>query len=326
MNIGSLKLDSNIFLAPLAGITDKAFREICQGFGASYCETEMVSAKALTFGDKKSFELMEISNSNHPCGIQLFGNEPEIMSQGAKFAEKCNADVIDINMGCPAPKVANNGCGSALMKDPVLCGEIVKAVKSAVDIPVTVKIRKGFDDENVNAVKVAEICAENGADAIIVHGRTRQQYYSGQCDLDIIKQVKESVDVPVIGNGDVKDIKSAEKMFNYTNCDGIMVARAALGAPWIFKILNEYFQKGIIIQEPSKEEELDIMIKHIEQICKYKGEHMGILQSRKHMAWYLKGFKGAAAFRNDAGRVSSLEEMHILVKNVLEKQNINDKE
>ncbi len=320
MKIGSLSLSSNIFLAPLAGITDKAFREICQSYSAGYCETEMVSAKALTFGDKKSFELMEISDNNHPCGIQIFGNEPDIMAQGAKFAEKYNADVIDINMGCPAPKVANNGCGSALMKNPKLCGEIVRAVKGAVDIPVTVKIRKGFDDENINAVEVAKICAENGADAIIVHGRTRQQYYSGQCDLDIIKQVKNSVSVPVIGNGDVKDIKSAEKMFSYTNCDGIMVARAALGAPWIFKILNEYFQNGIIIQEPSKEDKLNIMIKHIEQICKYKGEHMGILQSRKHMSWYLKGFKGAAAFRNDAGRVTSLEEMHRLVEKVLEKQ------
>lgn len=318
MKIGTLEIDSKAFLAPLAGITDKAFREICQDYGAGYCETEMVSAKALSFGDKKSFELMEISNNNHPCGIQLFGNDPEIMAQGAKLAVSAKADVIDINMGCPAPKVANNGCGSALMKDPELCGRIVYAIKNAVDIPVTVKIRKGFDDDSVNAVQVAKLCADNGADGIIVHGRTRKQYYSGTCDLDIIKQVKESVSVPVIGNGDVKDIKSAEKMLSYTGCDGVMVARAALGAPWIFKILEEYFSTGNIINPPSNEDKLKVMINHIERICHYKGEYMGVLQSRKHMAWYLKGFKGAAGFRNEAGKVSTLEEVYKLAQRVLE--------
>lgn len=318
MKIGTLEIDSKAFLAPLAGITDKAFREICQDYGAGYCETEMVSAKALSFGDKKSFELMEISDNNHPCGIQLFGNDPEIMAQGAKLALSAKADVIDINMGCPAPKVANNGCGSALMKDPELCGRIVYAIKNAVDIPVTVKIRKGFDDDSVNAVQVAKLCADNGADAIIVHGRTRKQYYSGTCDLDIIKQVKESVSVPVIGNGDVKDIKSAEKMLSYTGCDGVMVARAALGAPWIFKILEEYFSTGNIINPPSNEDKLKVMINHIERICHYKGEYMGVLQSRKHMAWYLKGFKGAAGFRNEAGKVSTLEEVYKLAQRVLE--------
>ncbi len=318
MKIGTLEIDSKAFLAPLAGITDKAFREICQDYGAGCCETEMVSAKALSFGDKKSFELMEISDNNHPCGIQLFGNDPEIMAQGAKLALSAKADVIDINMGCPAPKVANNGCGSALMKDPELCGRIVYAIKNAVDIPVTVKIRKGFDDDSVNAVQVAKLCADNGADGIIVHGRTRKQYYSGTCDLDIIKQVKESVSVPVIGNGDVKDIKSAEKMLSYTGCDGVMVARAALGAPWIFKILEEYFSTGNIINPPSNEDKLKVMINHIERICHYKGEYMGVLQSRKHMAWYLKGFKGAAGFRNEAGKVSTLEEVYKLAQRVLE--------
>lgn len=320
MKIGNLEIASKVFLAPLAGITDKAFREICQSYGAGYCETEMVSAKALSFGDKKSFELMEISDNNHPCGIQLFGNEPEVMAQGAKLAVSAKADVIDINMGCPAPKVANNGCGSALMKDPELCGRIVYAIKNAVDIPVTIKIRKGFDDDSVNAVQVAKICADNGADGIIVHGRTRKQYYSGACDLNIIKQVKESVSVPVIGNGDVKDIKSAEKMLSYTGCDGIMIARAALGAPWIFEILEKYFQEGIIIQPPTKEDKLKIMINHIERICRYKGEYMGVLQSRKHMAWYLKGFKGAAGFRNEAGKVSTLEDVHKLAERILESQ------
>lgn len=320
MKIGNVDINSVAMLAPLAGVTDMAFREVCREFGAGYTATEMVSAKALSFSDKKSFELMELSEKEHPCAIQIFGNEPDVMANGAKLAVNCNADIIDINMGCPAPKIANNGSGSALMKDPKLCGEIVCAVKNAVDIPVTVKIRKGFDDEHINAVEVAKICEQNGADAIVVHGRTRQQYYSGQCDLDIIRQVKESVSVPVIGNGDVKDIKSGLKMLEYTKCDGLMIGRGALGHPWIFKTFKDYFEKGTIPPQPSNKDKLDIMIKHIEKVCQYKGEYMGMLQSRKHMAWYLKGFKGAALFRNEAGRVSTIEEMYQLVEKVLEAQ------
>lgn len=321
MKIGNVEIKSVASLAPLAGITDKAFREVCRSFGAGYGESEMVSAKALSFNDKKSKELMELSDNEHPCGIQLFGNEPKLMADAAKLAVKAGADIIDINMGCPAPKIANNGTGSALMKNPKLCGEIVSAMKNAVDVPITVKIRKGFDDEHINAVEVAQICEENGVDAVIVHGRTRQQYYSGQCDLNIIKAVKDSVSVPVIGNGDVKDIKSAEKMLSYTGCDGLMVARAALGNPWIFKILNEYFDKGIITDSPSNEDKLRIMRGHIELVCKYKGERMGMLQSRKQIAWYLKGFRGAAGFRNEAGRVSTLDDMYSLIDRVLEFQN-----
>lgn len=321
MKIGNVEIKSVASLAPLAGITDKAFREVCRSFGAGYGESEMVSAKALSFNDKKSKELMELSDNEHPCGIQLFGNEPKLMADAAKLAVKAGADIIDVNMGCPAPKIANNGTGSALMKNPKLCGEIVSAMKNAVDVPITVKIRKGFDDEHINAVEVAQICEENGVDAVIVHGRTRQQYYSGQCDLNIIKAVKDSVSVPVIGNGDIKDIKSAEKMLSHTGCDGLMVARAALGNPWIFKILNEYFDKGIITEPPSNEDKLRIMRKHIELVCKYKGERMGMLQSRKQIAWYLKGFRGAAGFRNEAGRVSTLDDMYSLIDRVLEFQN-----
>ncbi len=317
MKIGNIHFKSRFFLAPLAGITDMAFRQVCGSFGAAYSETEMVSAKALSFGDKKSFELMKIADDEHPCGIQLFGCEPEIIASSAKLAVEAGADIIDINMGCPAPKVANNGCGSALMKNPTLCGEIVKAVKSSVDIPVTVKIRKGFDNDSVNAVEVAQICEENGVDAVIIHGRTRDQYYSGQCDLDIIKKVKESVNVPVIGNGDVRNIRSAERMLDSTGCDAVMIARAALGNPWIFRELTEYFDKGIIIPELSNEDKLSIMREHIELVVRYKGEYMGMLQSRKQIAWYLKGFKGAAAFRNEAGRLSTLSEMNDLIERVL---------
>lgn len=321
MKIGNVEIKSVACLAPLAGITDRAFREVCRSFGAGYGESEMVSAKALSFSDKKSFSLMELSENEHPCGIQLFGNEPSVMANAAKLAKTAGADIIDINMGCPAPKIANNGTGSALMKNPKLCGEIVYAMKNAVDVPITVKIRKGFDDEHINAVEVAVRCAENGADAVIVHGRTRQQYYSGQCDLGIIKAVKNAVDVPVIGNGDVRDIKSAEKMLRETGCDAVMVARAALGNPWIFQILNEYFEKGNIIQPPSAEDKLKIMREHIELVCSYKGERMGMLQSRKQIAWYLKGFRGAAGFRNEAGRVTTLEDMYSLIDRVLEFNN-----
>jgi tRNA-dihydrouridine synthase B len=317
MKIGNVEIKTPIALAPIAGVTDMAFRQVCRSFGAGYVETEMVSAKALSFNDKKSFELMELAGDEHPCAIQIFGNEPDVMANAAKLAVEKGADIVDINMGCPAPKIANNGSGSALMKNPSLCGEIVQAVKSAVDVPVTVKIRKGFDDETITAVDVAEECEKNGVDAVIVHGRTRQQYYSGQCDLDIIKAVKENVSVTVIGNGDIRDIKSAEKMLDYTGCDGLMIARAALGSPWVFKTLKEYFEKGIIIESPSPEQRLKIMADHIELVCKYKGEKMGMLQSRKQISWYLKGFRGAAAFRNEAGRVCTLDDMYALIDRVL---------
>lgn len=317
MKIGNVEIKTPIALAPIAGVTDMAFRQVCRSFGAGYVETEMVSAKALSFNDKKSFELMELADDEHPCAIQIFGNEPDVMVNAAKLAVEKGADIVDINMGCPAPKIANNGNGSALMKNPSLCGEIVQAVKSAINIPVTVKIRKGFDDETITAVDVAEECEKNGVDAVIVHGRTRQQYYSGQCDLDIIKAVKENVSVTVIGNGDIRDIKSAEKMLDYTGCDGLMIARAALGSPWVFKTLKEYFEKGIIIEPPSPEQRLKIMADHIELVCKYKGEKMGMLQSRKQISWYLKGFRGAAAFRNEAGRVCTLYDMYALIDRVL---------
>ena len=317
MKIGNVEINSLFALAPLAGVTDMAFRRVCKSFGAGYCESEMVSAKALSFNDKKSFELMRIASDERPCSVQIFGDEPELMANAAKLAVKSGADIVDINMGCPAPKIVNNGSGCALMKNPELCGRIVFSVKSAVNIPVTVKIRKGFDDENITAVEVARICEKNGADAVIVHGRTRQQYYSGHCDLEIIKAVKENVRIPVIGNGDVRDIKSAEKMFEFTGCDGIMIARAALGNPWIFRILNEYFDKGIIINPPEPKEKMEIMAKHIELVCKYKGEKLGMLQSRKQISWYLKGFRKAAGFRNEAGYVSTLSDMYALIERVL---------
>ena len=242
MKIGSVNIDGYAALAPMAGVADKAFRELCVEFGACYCVSEMVSSKGISYNSEKSAALMELSEKEHPCAVQIFGNEPETLAQAAQFALKYNPEIIDINMGCPAPKISGNGAGAALMKDPSLCGEIVKEVVKAVDIPVTVKIRKGFDDENINAVEVACICEKNGASAVTIHGRTRAQYYSGKVDLDIIKSVKEALSIPVIGNGDILCADDAKRMYDYTKCDLVMVGRGSLGNPFVFDEINAYFK------------------------------------------------------------------------------------
>ena len=315
MKIGNVNIDGYVALAPMAGVADKAFRELCMDFGACYCVSEMVSSKGISYNSEKSAQLMELSEKEHPCAVQIFGNEPSTMAQAAQFALRYSPEIIDINMGCPAPKISSNGSGAALMKDPKLCGEIVKAVTQAVDIPVTVKIRKGFDDDNINAVKVAQICEENGASCITVHGRTKAQYYSGVCDLDIIRDVKHNVSVPVIGNGDVCDYQSAVEMYEYTGCDLVMVGRASLGNPWVFSNINAYFN-GSQIVTPTLNQKLDVMKKHIEKLCEYKGEYIGMRESRAHIPHYLKGFNGAAKFRNEACKVSTLSDMYALINKV----------
>ena len=315
MKIGNVNIDGFVALAPMAGVADRAFRELCVEFGASYCVSEMVSSKGISYNSEKSAKLMELSEIEHPCAVQIFGNEPQTMADAAKFALNYKPEIIDINMGCPAPKISGNGSGAALMKDPLLCGEIVKAVTSAVDVPVTVKIRKGFDDDNINAVEVAQICEKNGASAITVHGRTRAQYYSGVCDLDIIKKVKEAVSVPVIGNGDVCDVQSAVRMYEYTGCDLVMIGRASLGNPFVFHNINAHF-KGDKPMVVSQEQKLDIMKKHIEKLCEYKGEYIGMREARAHIPHYLKGFNGAAKLRNEACRVSTLSDMYALINKV----------
>lgn len=315
MKIGNVNIDGYVALAPMAGVGDKAFRELCMDFGACYCVSEMVSSKGISYNSEKSAQLMELSEKEHPCAVQIFGNEPSTMAQAAQFALRYSPEIIDINMGCPAPKISSNGSGAALMKDPKLCGEIVKAVTQAVDIPVTVKIRKGFDDDNINAVKVAQICEENGASCITVHGRTKAQYYSGVCDLEIIRDVKHNVSVPVIGNGDVCDYQSAVKMYEYTGCDLVMVGRASLGNPWVFSNINAYFN-GSQIVTPTLNQKLDVMKKHIEKLCEYKGEYIGMRESRAHIPHYLKGFNGAAKFRNEACKVSTLSDMYALINKV----------
>lgn len=321
LNIGGVPLKSHAVLAPMAGVSDRAYRELCVRFGAAYCVSEMVSSKALSFNSKKSEELMEISDLERPCGIQIFGDDPKCMADAAKHALENKPDIIDINMGCPAPKISSNGSGSALMKNPRLCGEIVKAVTAVTDIPVTVKIRKGWDDDSVNAVEVAKICESAGAAAIAVHGRTRQQYYKPPVDYGIIRAVRESVSVPVIANGDIDSAEKAKEVMDITGCDLVMIGRATLGNPWIFSQINAYLENpNVKIHTPDLEERLGVMIEHIGKMVEYKGEHMAMLQARKLVVGYFKGMKGAAALRNEAGKIKTLDDLYELRQKALSLQ------
>ncbi len=316
MMIGKCEIKGYAALAPMAGVADRAMREICMNFGAAYAVGELTSAKAITLGDHKSPLLLE-RGCESVFASQLFGYEPEIMARAAIVAEGHHPDFIDINMGCPAPKVANNKGGSGLLREPKLVGEIVRAVSDAVKSPVTVKIRSGWDESSKNAVEIAKICEANGAAAITVHGRTRAQMYAPPCDLDIIRAVKEAVKIPVIGNGDVVDGKTAKYMYEYTGCDFVMVGRAANGAPWVFKQINDYMEKGIETPRPPLEERLRILLSQIELMKKYKSPTTVILEARKHTAWYMKGVKNAARLRRMCGEISSLSDIELICEKAL---------
>lgn len=311
MNIGNVKFDHIAFLAPMAGIADRAFRELCVQYGASYTVTEMVSAKGLTMGDRKSAELLTLGDE-HPCGAQIFGDDPEIMALAAKKVLEYKPEIIDINMGCPAPKIAMNGGGASLMKKPDLAYEITKAVVEAVDIPVTVKIRKGWDDDTVNAIQMAELMEKAGASAIAIHGRTRQQMYSGKVDFDIIADVKKAVSIPVIGNGDVVDVQSATIMLEKTNCDAVMIGRGALGNPWVFSQINAYLDECRVIPEPTITQKMVTMLKHIEKTIEYKGEYTAMREARHHAAYYTKGMRGGAALRKEISSYEHFEQLQEL--------------
>lgn len=316
MKIKDLEFNHIAFLAPMAGIADLAFRELCVQYGAAYTVSEMVSSKGLTMGDKKSAQLLTLGN-DRPAGVQIFGDDPEIM---AKAAVKCldfNPDIIDINMGCPAPKIAMNGGGASLMKKPELAYEITKAVVQAVDIPVTVKIRKGWDDESVNAVEMAELAEKAGASAVAVHGRTRQQMYSGSVDFDIIAQVKKAVGIPVIANGDIKDEQSAAIMLEKTNADAIMIGRGALGNPWVFSKINAYLDECRVLPEPSVTQKMSVMLKHIQKIIEYKGEYTAMREARHHAAYYTKGMRGGAKLRAEIGKLERFEQLQELSYKIL---------
>ncbi len=313
MKIGTIELEGHAALAPMAGVADRAMRELCMEFGAGYCVSEMVSSKGIAYNSKKSAELMEISDTERPCAVQIFGTEPDTMADAARFALRYRPEVIDINMGCPAPKIAGSGSGAALMRNPALCGRIVQAVSRAVDIPVTVKIRAGFDKDHLNAVEVAKIAEQNGAQAVTVHGRTKEQFYAPPVDYDIIREVKRALSIPVIGNGDIVGAKSAQFVMEYTGCDYLMVGRGALGNPWVFREINEYFDKGIIIDPPTLDEKCDILLRHIKSAVEYKGEYVGMREARKHTAYYLKGFKNAAKLRNLAFSMETLSDLEELI-------------
>lgn len=319
MKIGNIEIDNRTAaLAPMAGVADRAFREICVSYGASYVVSEMVSSKGLTMCDRKSKKLLMLSDDERPAAAQIFGNDPQIMAESARACLAYSPDVIDINMGCPAPKIAGNGGGSALLRTPELAEEIMKSVKNAVDIPVTVKIRLGWDKDSVNCVDMAQRAEKSGMAAVTLHGRTRQQMYAPPVDLNLIAEVKKSISIPLIGNGDITDGPSAARMLEETGCDYIMVGRGALGRPWVFSQINAYLQHGIILPEPPVSERMSVMIKHIKLICEYKGERTGIREARKHAAWYIRGIRGAAAYRNQVGALESIEQLEEMAYRIVQ--------
>lgn len=314
LTIGNVTLDNNLILAPMAGVTDLPFRVLCKEQGAGLICMEMVSAKGIYYNNKNTESLLAIDEREHPVSLQLFGSDPEIMSEMAKRIEHRPFDILDINMGCPVPKVVNNGDGSALMKNPILAGEIIEKTAKAIKKPLTVKIRKGFDDAHVNAVEMAHIAEESGAAAIAVHGRTREQYYSGKADWEIIRKVKEAVKIPVIGNGDIFTPQDAYRMQQEIGCDGLMIARGAQGNPWIFAQINHFLETGEELPKPSAKEMVDMVLRHAKMQIAFKGEFTGMREMRKHAAWYTGGYKHASRLRSLLNEVETYEQLEELLE------------
>lgn len=318
LQIGNVVIEHPFALAPMAGVTDLPYRLLCKEQGAGLMCTEMVSAKGLYYGNRKSEPLMATDPKEQPAALQIFGSDPDIMGEMAAKVDNGKFQFIDINMGCPVPKIVNNGDGSALMKQPKLAGKVIKAVASSVKVPVTVKIRKGFDDDHINAVEMAQIAEENGAKAIAVHGRTREQYYSGKADWNIIRKVKESVSIPVIGNGDITCPQDAQRMYEETGCDGFMIGRRAKGNPWIFREMIHYFETGETLTRPSLEEVVAMMLRHGRMMIEFKGEYIGVREMRKHVSWYTFGFPGAAKLRDKVNHTETYQDLEELLTNYLE--------
>lgn len=314
MQIGNVKINGNLVLGPMAGVTDLPFRMLCKEQGADLIYTEMVSAKGIMYNNKNTEALLQVQEEERPVALQLFGSDPKIMSEQAKRIEHRNFDIVDINMGCPVPKVVNNSEGSALMKNPELIGEIVSAMSNILEKPVTVKIRKGFGAQDANAPEIAKIVEQSGGAAVAVHGRTREQYYSGQADWDIIRKVKEAVRIPVIGNGDLFTPQDAERMLKETGCDGVMFARGVRGNPWLFHQTKVYLETGVVPEKPSIHELIDTIIRHADMQIAFKGEYLGLREMRKHVAWYMTGYPSSAKLR---GQINEMEDMDSL-KRLLE--------
>lgn len=307
MNIGNVSLDNRVFLSPMAGVTDLPFRLICKQKGCGMLYTEMINAKALCYNDENTKKMTKIEDEEHPIAIQIFGSEPEYMGRAAEILNSHSNEILDINMGCPAPKVIKNGDGSALMKNPKLAEEVMKSVVKNSIKPVTLKIRKGWDDNSINAVEIAKIAEQAGISALAIHGRTREQYYSGEADWDIIKEIKQSISIPVIGNGDVFEIEDAINMLEKTNCDAIMIGRGAQGNPWIFNRINHYMNTGEILPKPTAQEKINTAIEHMKLAVEEHGEYVAVREMRKHIGWYIKGLKNSARYRDEINKLTDCE-------------------
>ena len=314
MKIGNVQFDNEVFLSPMAGVTDLPFRTICKEKGCGMLYTEMINAKALCYDDENTKKMLRMDKDEHPVAVQIFGSDPEFMGKAAIIMNQYPNEILDINMGCPAPKVVKNGDGSALLKNPELAAKVLKAVVGNSEKPVTLKIRKGWDDNSVNAVEIAKIAEQAGISALAIHGRTREQYYSGKADWDIIKEIKDSISIPVIGNGDVFEIEDAINMLEKTNCDAIMIGRGAQGNPWIFNRINHYMQTGEILAKPTAEEKISTAIEHMKLAVAEHGEYVAVREMRKHIGWYIKGLKNSARYRDEINKLTDCESVIMKLK------------
>lgn len=318
MKIGNVQLNNKVFLSPMAGVTDLPFRLICKEKGCGMLYTEMINAKALCYDDENTKKMLKIEDEEHPIAVQIFGSEPEFMGKAAAIMNEYPNEILDINMGCPAPKVIKNGDGSALMRNPKLASEVLSSVVKNSKKPVTLKIRKGWDDDSVNAVEIAKIAEQCGISALAIHGRTREQFYSGKADWDIIEQIKQTINIPVIGNGDVFEVEDAVNMLEKTKCDAIMIGRGAQGNPWIFKRINHYMETGEILTEPTLEERITTAIKHMNLAVAEHGEYVAVREMRKHIGWYLKGLKNSAKYRDQINKITDYKEVIAMLEEYME--------
>ena len=318
MKIGNVKLDNEVFLSPMAGVTDLPFRTICKEKGCGMLYTEMINAKALCYDDENTKKMLRMDKDEHPVAVQIFGSDPEFMGKAAIIMNQYPNEILDINMGCPAPKVIKNGDGSALMRNPKLAAEVLTAVVKNSEKPVTLKIRKGWDDDSVNAVEIAKIAEECGISALAIHGRTREQFYSGKADWDIIAEIKQAINIPVIGNGDVFEVEDAVNMLEKTKCDAIMIGRGAQGNPWIFNRINHYMKTGEILPEPTLEEKITTAIRHMNLAVAEHGDYVAVREMRKHIGWYLKGLKNSAKYRDQINKITDYKEVITMLEEYMQ--------